>query len=420
MAPKKKRRKSSRPVSVPIGTVPTIVDRLPDNAKACIELGKALEQRREFSRASRVFGRAAKLAPRDAMAHAHHGYALGRTLAMEEAVAAHTRACHLAADSAEVIARHGQMLMDNDLHDEAIPVLQRAIAMNAALGDAHMNLCWALRRTGQLELAISHGKTACATSTDPDAAFYLIFSMMAANRANEALEVCKAMLDRDPRSVPALSLMVSALEQCGHRDEGRWLADFDRLVVNAELKAPPGYDSIETFNAELARLIVDAPGRPLDRTQTLDIFERPEGAIHSLWQVFNEAAQTYFEMLPDDPAHPFMRSRPKRWALDGWGNRVRGNPEQEHHFHHHGWLSGVYYVQVPEFVNAQDAGIDGCIEFCRFNAFTNKPVESEFMVLRPQPGTLALFPSYVYHRVCAYEGKERRISIAFNLTPTAW
>ena len=140
----------------------------------------------------------------------------------------------------------------------------------------------------------------------------------------------------------------------------------------------------------------------------------------TLWRTFNEASQFYFNSIPSDPNHPFLATNPQRWVLDGWGNRVRGNPEQEHHFHHHGWLSGVYYVEVPDFVGQDENDLGGCIEFCRFNAFSEAPVESEFMVIKPEPGTLVLFPSFMYHRVIAFSGNAQRISIAFNLTPTAW
>ena len=424
MAGKAKRRKkpaSNRgTVAGSTSIIPKIVDALPATAQACVELGLQLEVRREFPRAKRAFARAVKLAPRSVAAHAHHAYALGRTLDLSGAEAAHKQALRLAPGSAEVMARHGQMFMDNDMHEQAEPVLKRAVELDPNLGDAHMNLCWTLRRLGRLSEAIHHGEIACRLINDSNASFYLAFALLSADRAEDALSVCQRQLTMDPHDIPAMTLMVTALDRCGRRDEGRYLADLEKLVVSTALNPPQGYESLEAFNAELAQAILAAPSRPLDQTQTLDIFEQPQGAMMALWRTFNEASQFYFNSVPSDPDHPFLAAHPQRWVLDGWGNRVRGNPEQEHHFHHHGWLSGVYYVEVPDFVGQDENNLGGCIEFCRFNAYSQAQVESEFMVIKPEPGTLVLFPSFMYHRVLAFSGNAQRISIAFNLTPTAW
>ena len=104
--------------------------------------------------------------------------------------------------------------------------------------------------------------------------------------------------------------------------------------------------------------------------------------------------------------------------MEGWGTCMESSAVQEHHFHQHGWLSGVYYVQVPPVVQAGSAGHDGCIEFCRFMQMSEQPLTSEFAVVPPQAGMLVLFPSYFYHRIVPFQGGER-ISIAVNLVPGA-
>jgi tetratricopeptide (TPR) repeat protein len=427
VANKSKRRKatkSSRNKGAKLfGAIPTIVDALPQTIAECVELGMSLEHKREFWRANRAFAHAVKLAPNDAMVNAHYAYTSGRVLDALGAAKLHAHAMTLAPTNANVMARHGQMFMDNNKHEEAAEVLTRALALEPNCAEAHKNLCWSLRRLGKLDEAIEHGEAACRLSDDPDATFYLTFACLSANRNQKALELCERTLAMDPRNIPIMSLMVTALERCGRREDGRRLADFDSLIFCAQLNTPAEYPSLDAFNAELARIIMAAPSRPLDATQTLDIFEQPQGPIYTLWRIFNQVAQRYLASLPANASHPFLSARPERWVLDAWGNRLRGNPEQEHHFHHHGWLSGVYYVDIPPFVNAtetEETSVDGCIEFSRFNAFTDEPTETEFMVVRPQAGTIVLFPSFVNHRVLAYQSTDRRISIAFNLTPTAW
>ena len=40
--------------------------------------------------------------------------------------------------------------------------------------------------------------------------------------------------------------------------------------------------------------------------------------------------------------------------------------------------------------------------------------------IRPKPGKLVMFPSWVFHQVRPYHGNAERISIAFNLTVYRW
>jgi hypothetical protein len=37
--------------------------------------------------------------------------------------------------------------------------------------------------------------------------------------------------------------------------------------------------------------------------------------------------------------------------------------------------------------------------------------------VKPEPGCMLLFPSYVYHRTIPFEGGEDRISFAFDVVP---
>tara|TARA_B100000676_G_scaffold209453_1_gene205667 strand:- start:1508 stop:1954 length:447 start_codon:yes stop_codon:yes gene_type:complete len=148
-------------------------------------------------------------------------------------------------------------------------------------------LSWALRRLGEVNEAIKYGEQAVALSRDSDAAFYLGFAYLAADRHADALRPCERELARDPRNVRALALKVSALDGIGQRDAGCTLADFDALIWSAELRAPPGYASMEAFNQELADTVMRSPGCPLDDTQILDLFLQPEGALMTLWRVFN-------------------------------------------------------------------------------------------------------------------------------------
>lgn len=88
------------------------------------------------------------------------------------------------------------------------------------------------------------------------------------------------------------------------------------------------------------------------------------------------------------------------------------------HTHPGAHWSGVYYVSQPEV----EAGQSGMIEFLDprsdlpnwriLKAPTFRPKKK----IRPMPGDMILFPSYLVHWVYPNETDETRVSIAFNGT----
>ena len=88
------------------------------------------------------------------------------------------------------------------------------------------------------------------------------------------------------------------------------------------------------------------------------------------------------------------------------------------HTHPGAHWSGVYYVAQP----AVAPGNSGMIEFVdprsdlpNWRILKAPPFRMK-KKLRPQPGDLILFPSYLVHWVYPNEAEEERVSIAFNAT----
>lgn len=88
------------------------------------------------------------------------------------------------------------------------------------------------------------------------------------------------------------------------------------------------------------------------------------------------------------------------------------------HTHPGAHWSGVYYVAQPDV----EIGSSGKIEFLDPRSdlpnwrLLKAPVFSAKKTMRPAPGELILFPSYLVHWVYPNETEEDRITIAFNAT----
>ncbi len=87
------------------------------------------------------------------------------------------------------------------------------------------------------------------------------------------------------------------------------------------------------------------------------------------------------------------------------------------HMHPPAWLSGVYYVKVPDAAGAPGEDRAGWIEFGRPPPEFPCTVEPEVQMFRPEEGLMLLFPSYFYHGSVPFETPEMRISIAFDILP---
>lgn len=113
-----------------------------------------------------------------------------------------------------------------------------------------------------------------------------------------------------------------------------------------------------------------------------------------------------------------------KWSLQAWPNVNRFGDYHDLHNHPHCWLSGTYYVAVPQSNEALPGRKDrrpGSISFydprpqANMNAVAKDPqVEAEYSLL-PKPGTILLWPAFLHHFVHPNLSKDLRISVSFNV-----
>ncbi|MCB1478172.1 MAG: TIGR02466 family protein [Tepidamorphaceae bacterium] len=112
------------------------------------------------------------------------------------------------------------------------------------------------------------------------------------------------------------------------------------------------------------------------------------------------------------------------YSIQAWPNVNRFGDYHNLHNHPHSWLSGTYYVQVPERPREMRTRSDlnpGAISFfdprpqANMLAIKGDPqVDPEYRLL-PRPGMLLLWPAFVHHLVHPNLSDEQRISVSFNV-----
>jgi len=252
----------------------------------------------------------------------------------------------------------------------------------------------------------------------------LMAALMEAQDYSGALAHADALLAAKPGHTTSLAYKYIALGELGRQSELSSFADTDSLIKSERLAVPAGYKDLAAFHAALAREIAAEPTLAYERNttrfgyQTDDIGASTAPAIRALNSLLTAAVQRRADLARRAPMHAFDRAVPGDFRLYSWGVIIREKGHQAPHFHPHGWLSGVYYVEVPDDISEADPTRSGWIEFGRGDERWNKKTtEMPVRQVRPEAGVLLTFPSYFWHSTRPLRPNKPRISFAFDVIP---
>jgi uncharacterized protein (TIGR02466 family) len=329
-------------------------------------------------------------------------------------------------DSYQGFSDLGAVWQESGDLERAIAAYRRSIELNPKLAIVHFNLGTALKLRGNTADAISCVETALAL--DPAQANFaatLAGYYLEAGEPGTALRACKRCLSLAPRNLTALTFMSIALDRLGDREGAARIVDFERLIQSRRLAAPAGYENISEFNRELAEHVRNHPtlkAEPVNNAtrygkHTDNLLVNPSGPIPALAELIDSAVADYLKSLPLDPTHPYLAHRPSGFKYLMWSVVMDSQGHQLPHMHPDGWVSGVYYVELPGNMRTEARTQAGWIEFGRpLDALTGS-WQPAVRTLRPEEGALVLFPSYFYHQTIPFESPEQRICIAFDALP---
>ncbi|RUO28948.1 hypothetical protein CWE12_11705 [Aliidiomarina sedimenti] len=219
------------------------------------------------------------------------------------------------------------------------------------------------------------------------------------------------------------ALLATALKFSQCDDEYRRLYDFDRFVRVMPIECPPGYDSLDDFHQSLISQLDSLhrdKNHPLNQSlrsgsQTQGhLFRQGVADVEALENAIRQQLTHYIESLADDSEHPFLSRKAKDILFTGaWSVKLREQGFHQNHFHNEGWISGCYYVQIP---NAVEKEGQGWIKFGQIESVQTITDTADFMV-RPRAGHVVFFPSYMWHGTQAFTDNNFRITVAFDLIP---
>jgi len=216
-----------------------------------------------------------------------------------------------------------------------------------------------------------------------------------------------------------------ALAQLGRIDAAQAHDGWNRFVHRGMLPTPAGFSDLDSFNAELAAELLAHPGMRYEsygtaseKTWRIDAPATGEAPrVRQLLDALATVIDAHLATLQGDD-HPWLRARPAGGVLHSSTVITESAGYETWHIHQFGWLSGVYYVQIPDAI-ATGTDAAGCIAFGVPEDMVGVDAAYAFgsTVVRPQAGTVMLFPSHCYHRTFPHGVAERRICVAFDIWP---
>jgi tetratricopeptide (TPR) repeat protein len=294
-----------------------------------------------------------------------------------------------APESSAFLTSIGLLLDSLDRPADALPYLQRAVARAPASVPARRNLVPTLLRLGQ---------------------------------PREALKLCDALLAQLPDDQQLIAWRATALRALGDDGYTR-LHDYARLVRPYQLRSERA-GGIAEFNAAFARELTAlhrCERRPLMQSlrggsQTSRNLPAHDPLVAEFLAMLDAPIRDYIARLGDlDPGHPTARrvSASGGYRISGsWSVQLQPGGFHLNHVHPAGWLSSAYYLELPR--SAADSR-EGWLAFGEPGRALPGMGADHFV--KPEPGLLVLFPSYLWHGTVPFTEGGRRLTAAFDVLP---
>ena len=407
-------------------TYKNALDIQPNFLPAFLNTGNALKSLGKFDEALDYYRWVLEVEPRNVDALNNVGAVYYELTRFDEAESTYGEALAIDADHADTLYNLGVLLHEMERYEEAVDAYQRAAAVRPHYAECYVNLGYTLHKLGRLDEAREAYEHAMELDPGhPQVHANLGDLFLAQGEPAAALTICDDFLAKYGDDAGMLAFKTIALRAAGDVGACSELTDVERFLRTAPLPVPGSFPGLESFTGALADHIcahpslVDAPASHATRggKHSGELLIEPKGPMAPWEAALREAVERYRAGLPDDPAHPFVKSMPARYRLTAWSVVLENQGHQIPHIHPSAWLSGVYYVALPPGMEASSDASAGWIEFGQPPAHYHGGGQPELTLIKPRVGLLVLFPSYFYHRTIPFDGAGRRISIAFDVLP---
>jgi tetratricopeptide (TPR) repeat protein len=262
--------------------------------------------------------------------------------------------------------------------------------------------------------ALAHARRAAVLAPE-DAAIgaTLAQALVCAGQAAEAAALAAAHLQRHPDDQHMIAVRSAAWRLSGDPRYAE-VSDYANLVHGWTIDTPPGWPDLPSYLADLAtslRRLHTLKTHPVGQslrhgTQTArDLGRSDDPAIRAFPGAIDAPIRRHIAALGEPAGTPYR-------IAGMWSVQLAPDGYHANHMHPRGWLSSACYIDLPAAVTG--GGREGWIKFGEPALATDPPLPPEHYV-KPEPGLLVLFPSWMWHGTVPFSGSDRRLTIAFDV-----
>ena len=309
----------------------------------------------------------------------------------------------------------------------AIKHYKKAIIINPSVDLFHHNLGQVYLELKKFKLALASFKQSVCLKPNFDNQLNLAELLLRENcDPQKALPILEQALLLKPNDTRTIAYKTIALRGLNKFKEAKNIINFKNLVQPDYIKNHTNHD-VDKLNRKILSYLINHPNRIVEKntegwairggTAVRNLFSYNDEIINDFENIIRNIIDKKIASLKIDCNHPFLMKKPLNYDLDCWANLLEAGDYQANHIHNNGWMSGVYYVDLPEIENEKNKHA-GWIEFNRAGYdLPHFGEEKDIEIIKPEQGMYILFPSYVWHGTIPYVGKENRVSISFDIIP---
>ncbi len=254
---------------------------------------------------------------------------------------------------------------------------------------------------------------------------YIVSALMSA-RYDAALAETDIWRSREPLDQNWIALEADALRMLGRLEAFHRLYDYERFVIPAQLDVPHGYNSLEEFHADFIEQVHGSSAfktHPLGQSarqgiqtpRNLVFDDRP--VVKAYIEALHAPVREYLAKIGNGADHPVTARNNREFYIGGcWSIYLLAGGRHVSHTHPKGWISSAYYMAVPPEAKEDPVNRPGWIKFGEPPYKLPDPAPAEHWVC-PEPGTLVLFPAYMWHGTVPISGKAPRVTAPLDVQP---
>jgi len=274
------------------------------------------------------------------------------------------------------------------------------------------------------QLALGHAMRAASLAPHEETVQRkLIDVLLAVGEFEAALAKAEDRLAQFPLDQGLIASVWTAWRGLGD-PRARALYDYETLTAAETIDTPRGWNTLQNFLSDLAADLAALHGlstHPFDQsvrhgTQTsANLLRSSASTLIGFREAIDGPIRRRMAALGRGVDRVRARNTFAYRIIGMWSVRLRAGGFHANHVHPMGWLSSACYIQTPDGVG-DEATRAGWLKFGEPGIAMNSPMPAEHFI-RPAPGLLALFPSYMWHGTETFSGDGVRLSIAFDLVP---